>query len=92
MEISTVTIYPFEQGDSDRPGTHILAYADIVIDQQLLIKGFRIYRTKNGGLFVSFPAQKNRLGNYFDLVIPQSKEIAALIRKHILDAYQNYQA
>lgn len=90
MEITTVTIYPFEQGESDQPGTHILAYADIVIDNQLLIKGFRIYRTKTGGLFVSYPAQKNRQGKYFDQVIPQTKETAALIRNQVLDAFQNY--
>ena len=90
MEITGVTIYPFEYGESDQPGTHLLAYADIIIDDQLLLKGFRIYRTKSGGLFVSYPAQKNRQGKYFDLVIPQSKEITSLIRDRILDAFQNY--
>lgn len=88
MEITDVTIYPFES-DSERDSA-ILAFADVVLDNQVKLKGFKIIRTKSGGLFIGYPSQRSKTGTFFDTVITLNKETKELFRTAIIDAYKNY--
>ena len=44
------------------------AYADVTFNDVILIKGFRVLSSKTGGLFVGFPSQKGKDGQYRDTV------------------------
>ena len=87
MTITTVKIYPF---DSCGPESYLRAYADITFNDVILIKGFRVLSSKSGGLFVGFPSQKGKGGQFRETVEFKSRELKSQLRSSILDAYKNY--
>jgi stage V sporulation protein G len=87
IQISQVRIYPFETGSL---GGQTRAYADIVIDDCLLVKGLRVVEGLGGGLFVAFPAQRGRDGRYHDLVVPLDAATRDAIRSAVIEAFQRW--
>ena len=72
MTITTVKIYPF---DSGRPESSLRAYADVTFNDVILIKGFRVLSSKKGGIFVGFPSQKGKDGEFRETVEFQSEAL-----------------
>jgi len=89
IEITKVTLYPFEQEGTREKPSNLLAYADIILNHVLLIKGFKIFRSRSGGLFIGFPAQKGKNGQYFEQIVPLTKELKTIFRDKIIEAYKN---
>ncbi len=87
MIITEVKIYPFDSGEAD---SFLRAYADVTINQVLLIKGFRVLATHKGGLFVGFPSRKGKDGKFYDMVEFKSQIFQSDLRSAILDAYNVY--
>jgi stage V sporulation protein G len=85
LKITDIKIYPFDTGNR---GGQVRGYADVTIEDALLLKGFKIIEAEKGGLFVGFPNQKTRDGKYKDLVIPLNNEIKEYLRKSIIDRYK----
>lgn len=90
LKITSVTIYPFEPESTPKLQTSLLAYADVVLNKKLTIKGFKVFRSKSGGLFISFPAQRSKSGSWYDLVVPLEKELTNYFRAEIVNAYKEY--
>jgi len=67
--------------------TRIKAFADIGINDALLIKGIRVVQGKNG-LFVSMPVEQGKNEKWFERVRCLSQEIRELISEKVLAAYQ----
>ena len=65
----------------------IRGFASITIDYELVITGFRILEGKKG-LFVAFPSQAGKDGEYYDTTFPLSKDIRTYISDEILAAYE----
>jgi DNA-binding cell septation regulator SpoVG len=63
MNITTVKIYPFDTGNVQ---ILLRAYADVTLDDFIVLKGFRILVWKTGGLFVGMPSKKGKDGKYYD--------------------------
>ena len=87
IRITHVKIYPFDSGE---PTAQVKAYAEIILEDCLTIRGFKIVQDKKGGIFVGFPSQKGKDGNYRDLVIPTTSEFRKKIRDEILDAFRKF--
>ena len=64
----------------------VKGFADVVIDDRLLIKGLRIIQGRQG-LFVSMPREKGKDNRWFEVVHPLDKELKEDITGKILDAY-----
>ena len=64
------------------------AFFDVVVGSAFLIKGVRVVEGKKG-VFVSMPQEQGKDGNWYDRVIPLSKEARAQITQVVLDAYQS---
>ena len=79
MKITEVKIKKFENGKTK-------GFASITIDKVLCITGITIVEGKNG-LFVSMPQNKDKDGNYHDVVFPLSKEARAALTKKVLEAF-----
>jgi stage V sporulation protein G len=65
----------------------IKAFADIGINDALLIKGLRVVQAKKG-LFVSMPVEQGKNEKWFERVRCLSQEIRELISEKVLAAYQ----
>lgn len=87
MTITAVKIYPFDSGGRD---SSLRAYADVTFDDAVLIKGFRVIASKNGGLFVGFPSQKGKDGRFHDMVELKSEALRSSLRTAVIEAYKVY--
>ena len=86
MVVTFVKIYPFDTTDI---GGMVRGYAEVILDDVLLIKGVRIIEGRGGGLFVSYPSQKGKDDNFHDLVVPLSDDLKKQIRRAVMDAFKN---
>ena len=87
MNITAIKIYPFDLGSWQ---SSLRAYADVVLDDLVLIKGFRVCASKTGGLFVGVPSKMGKDGKYYDQVEFKTEEFQSLLRNHILEAYRKF--
>jgi stage V sporulation protein G len=87
MTITAVKIYPFDSGE---PDSSMRAYADVIFNDLILIKGFRVLTSKTGGLFVGLPSQKGKDGQFRDTVEFKSEELKSEVRSAILESYKTY--
>ena len=87
MNVTSVKIYPFDAGISQGS---LRAYADVILDDSVLIKGFRILASKSGGLFIGMPSKKGKNGKYCDQVEFKTDALQSLLRNQILDAYKDF--
>jgi stage V sporulation protein G len=87
MNISAVKIYPFDTGESD---SSMRAYADVTFNELILIKGFRILASKNGGLFVGFPSKKGKDGKFYEMIEFKSADLKSSLRTAILEDYKTF--
>ena len=85
MNITSIKIYPFDTGIQQ---SSLKAYADVVFDDILLIKGFKILISKSGGLFIGMPSNKGKDGNYYNQVEFKNDDFSSELRTRILDAYR----
>ncbi len=86
MTVTSVKIYPF---DTSELGGMVRAMAEVVLDNVLMIKGVKVMEGKGGGLFVSYPSQKGKDGNFHELVAPMCDNLKKQIRRAVVDAFKD---
>ena len=80
MQITEVTIHPTNDGV-------VRAYVDIVFDNCLMVRELKVIKGSTG-LFVSFPAKKQRDGTHRQLAYPANAETRKMIQRAILAEYE----
>ena len=85
MNITFIKIYPFDSGIHQ---SSLRAYADVVLDDLLVIKGFKILVGKSGGLFIGMPSKKGKDGKYYDQIEIKVNDFQPELRTRILEAYK----
>ena len=60
MNITFIKIYPFDSGIHQ---SSLRAYVDVILDDLLVIKGFKILVGKSGGLFIVCHRKKEKMVN-----------------------------
>ena len=68
----------------------LVAFANITIDDELVIKGIKIVDGKKG-LFVSMPCTQGEDGKYYDDVFPITKECRDYLTEYVLNSYEDTQ-
>jgi len=85
MNITYIKIFPF---DTDISQSSLKAYADVILDDLLVIKGFKILVGKSGGLFIGMPSKKGKDGKYYDQIEFKVHDFQYELRTRILEAYK----
>lgn len=85
MQVTDVKIFPFDAGV---PGSRLLAFAEVTLDECLTLRGIRIFRSERGGLFIGYPARKGRGGEYRDLFLVKDPAFKNRLRDAIVEAYK----
>ena len=85
MEVTEVKVFPFEPGDLQK---HLKAYAEITLDDALIVKGIKIFEKENGGIFIAFPALQGKDQVFLDIVIPKTPEMKKQIRDAVVKMYK----
>ena len=66
----------------------LVAFANITIDDELVIKGIKIVDGKKG-LFVAMPCTQGEDGKYYDDVFPITKECREYLSEFVLNSYDD---
>lgn len=80
-----MVIYPF---DTSSFGGQVKAMADVELDSELLVKGFKVVTSRRGGVFISYPSKKGQGGRFYEVLFPLTRELREHIREEILKAYE----
>ncbi|WP_288788499.1 SpoVG family protein [uncultured Fibrobacter sp.] len=84
IEVTKVDVYPFKEGAYIG---HMKAIANIVLNDQLLLRGLRVMDSENG-LFVGYPFDPFRKGDeYKNIFFPITAELRHHIEKSVLEKY-----
>ncbi len=86
MEVTDIRIYPFDVGRRDQS---IIAYAEVVIDHVLVIRGIRIIQSKSGGFFLGMPSVRTKTGEYRDIIMFKDRNVELHFREKVLESYRN---
>jgi stage V sporulation protein G len=89
VEITNIRIYPF---DTSSQSKQIRAFADVELDQVLVIRGVKIIESKTGGLFITMPSIQIRPGDFKDILLIKDASFGHILRERVLDAYRNFGA
>lgn len=81
LELQVQRMYRFE---SDRP---LKAFADIIVNDALLIKGIKVLDGKNG-LFVSMPQEQAKDKKWYDSVRCLTQDVREQITEVVLAVYK----
>ena len=85
MDITDIIIYPFEPGE---PYTDLKAYAEVTLDDQLVIKGIQVFKKSNGGIYIRFPSVKGSDREYKEVVVAKDPEFKKTIRNRVVEQYK----
>ena len=80
MQITELTVQPTNDG-------HVRAHVDIVFDNCLMVEGIKVIQGPSG-LFVSFPAKKQRDGTHRQLAYPADAKTRMKMQRVILAEYE----
>jgi stage V sporulation protein G len=80
MQITEITIHPTNED-------LVRAYVSIVFDNCFMVGEIRVMQGPTG-LFVSFPAKKQRDGTDWDIAFPANAETRNMIERVILAEYE----
>lgn len=64
------------------------AFCDLEVAESFLIMGIRVVEGKKG-LFVGMPRQQGKDGNWYDTVLPMSREVRQRVSEAVLQAYRS---
>jgi len=85
MNITFIKIYPF---DSCIHQSSLRAYADVILDDLLVIKEFKILLGKSGGLFIGMPSKKVKDGKCYAQIKFKVNAFQTELRTCILEDYK----
>ena len=85
LAVTQVQVFPFKDNDF----TSLKGFANIVLNDQLLLRGLRINDSSNG-LWVGFPTDLDKGEDFVRrvLVVPMTKQLREHIENCVLEKYQ----
>ena len=68
-------------------GSVLKAFADIIINNEVLVKSVQVLNGEDDGLFVSMPKQKAKNGKWYETVSLLDEEAKEELQVVVLEAY-----
>lgn len=85
LAVTNVQVFPFKE---DPMMGHLKGLANVVLNDQILIRGLRVMDGENG-LYVGYPADPyNRGEDFRSLVMPITRQLREHIENCVLEKYQ----
>jgi len=82
MNVTDIKVFPFKNGDGK-----FKAFAHIVLNGTLRLTGLKVVEGENG-LFVGYPSEKGKDGQFYDIVHPVTRETRNMIQDAVLANYE----
>ncbi|MCI9245694.1 MAG: septation protein spoVG [Clostridia bacterium] len=86
MEITDVKLF------KTRRRGPVLAYANIILDNQFIIRGIALVEKEGKGRFISMPSRRlrDRAGHYRDICHPLNQEVRTQLTEAVFSAYEEF--
>ena len=81
IDVTETKVYPFKSTK-----TKIRAFVHIVLNGALRLGGLKVIEGENG-LFVAYPSEKGKDGNFYNIFNPITKESRSVIQDAVLNDY-----
>lgn len=81
IDLTEIRVYPFN--NSKGP---LRAFAQVVLNGALRLNGLRVLEGEKG-LFVGYPSEKGKDGNYYSLCFPIDAEFRTSVQESVLANY-----
>lgn len=86
LAVTNVQVFPFKEGPSMG---HIKGLANIVLNDQILLRGLRVMDGENG-MFVGYPIDPFFKGEEFrNLFVPMTRQFREHVENCVLEKYQS---
>lgn len=88
MKVTDVVVYPVKKEEGEK--SKLYAFAKVVLNDQFIIHGLRIYEGANGP-FMAFPQDynnKNTEGRPYTVCHPTTAELRNYIQEHVIAEYE----
>lgn len=82
IDVTETKVFPFK----DSKGK-VKAFAQIVLNQAMRMTGLKIIEGANG-LFVGYPSEKGKDGEFYSIYNPINRESRNLIQDAVLESYE----
>lgn len=67
--------------------SNLKAFADITVENQVLIKGVKVVKDRDGNISVVMPKQKGKNGKWYETVSLLSEEAKQELQETVLNAF-----
>lgn len=68
-------------------GSSLKAFADVIINEQVLVKGVKVVKNRDGDLFVTMPKQQGKDGKWYETVRLLDEEAKQELQEIVLGAF-----
>ena len=84
MKITDIKIFKAKEKGA------LLAYANVILDNQFIIRGISLLETEKNGRFLGMPSRrlKGEKASFRDLCHPINQDTRQMITEAVLDAYE----
>jgi stage V sporulation protein G len=82
IELTAIKVYPFKEAKGK-----VKAFAQVVLNGALRLNGLKVVDGENG-LFVGFPSEKGKDGNFYSIYAPINRESKNAIQEAVLANYE----
>ncbi len=82
LDVTEIKMYPSKNSESK-----IKAFAHVVLNGTLRLNNLKVIKGENG-LFVGYPGEKGKDGEYYDIVHPITRDTRNIIQDAILANYE----
>ena len=82
LDLKVIRIHRLQKGGK------VVAFADLSVNDALVIKGLRIVKGSRG-VFVTMPQEKGKNNRWYDTVHCLSKDVSSAVAQCVLSAYES---
>ncbi len=84
MNITKVQIHPY-----NNPNSKIKAFADIIIDNEFIIRNLTVFAAEDQTHYVNMPNKEKKDHTRMDVAHPITEDCRSYIENTVLDAYED---
>ena len=70
--------------DSD---SSLKAFVDVIVAEQVLVKGVKVVKNRDGDIFVAMPKQQGKDGKWYETVMLLNEDIKQELEEAVIEAY-----
>ena len=63
------------------------AFVDVIVAEQVLVKGVKVVKNRDGDIFVAMPKQQGKDGRWYETVMLLNEDTKQELQEAVIEAY-----